>query len=198
MSRWALIPIKGFERGKSRLSEVLAPLERAELARDLFEHVVRVLRASPAIDEIAVVSDSVEACKHAERLGVVALSDADDSQGLADVVDGALQDLERRGATSVMICMSDLPDLTVQDIASVARQLDESDVVLVPDLLQQGTNVIALKPATCLPSCLGHEDSLRRHHARARDLGLTVSIQLSSGIAFDIDRPRDLERLRRR
>jgi len=198
MSRWALIPIKGFERGKSRLSEVLAPPERAQLARDLFEHVVRVLRASPAIDEIAVVSDSAEACEYAEGLGVVALSDADDSQGLADVVDGALQDLERRGATSVMICMSDLPDLTVQDIASVARQLDESDVVLVPDLLQQGTNVIALKPATCLPSCLGHEDSLHRHRERARDIGLTVSVQLSSGIAFDVDRPRDLERLRRR
>ena len=198
MSRWALIPIKGFDRGKSRLSEVLAPLERAQLARDLFEHVVRVLRASPAIDEIAVVSDSVEACEHAERLGVVPLSDSDDSQGLADVVDGALRDLELRGATSVMICMSDLPELTVQDIASVARQLDESDVVLVPDLLQQGTNVIALKPATCLPSCLGHEDSLHRHHARARERGLTVSVQLSSGIAFDVDRPRDLERLRRR
>jgi 2-phospho-L-lactate guanylyltransferase len=198
MSRWALIPIKGFERGKSRLSGVLAPLERAQLARDLFEHVVRVLRASPAIEEIAVVSDSVEVRERAKRMGVVALSDADDSQGLADVVDDALRQLEHRGATSVMICMSDLPHLTVQDIASVARQLDESDVVLVPDLLQQGTNVIALKPATCLPSCLGHEDSLHRHHARARDIGLTVSVQLSSGIAFDIDRPGDLERLRRR
>ncbi|RLB37856.1 MAG: 2-phospho-L-lactate guanylyltransferase [Deltaproteobacteria bacterium] len=200
MSLWALIPIKGFERGKSRLSGVLAPLERAQLTRDLFEHVVRVLRASPAIEEIAIVSDSVEVRQHAERMGMgmVALSDADDSQGLADVVDDALRQLERRGATSVMICMSDLPDLTVQDIASVARQLDESDVVLVPDLLQEGTNVIALKPATCLPSCLGHEDSLHRHHARARDIGLTVSVQLSSGIAFDIDRPGDLERLRRR
>ncbi len=198
MSRWALIPIKGFDRGKSRLSEVLAPLEREQLARDLFEHVVQVLRASSPIDEIAVVSDSVEAREHAARLGVAALSDADGSQGLADVVDGALHDLARRGASSVMICMSDLPDLTVQDIASVARQLDESDVVLVPDLLQQGTNVIALKPATCLPSCLGHEDSLARHHARARELGLSVSIQLSSGIAFDVDRPHDLERMRRR
>lgn len=198
MSRWALIPIKGFDRGKSRLSEVLAPRERAQLARDLFEHVVRVLRTSPAIDDIAVVSDSPEAREHAARLGVVALSDADGSQGLADVVDGALQDLERRGATSVMICMSDLPDLSVQDISSVARQLEESDVVLVPDLLQQGTNVVAARPATVLPSCLGHEDSLRRHHARARELGLTVRVQLSSGIAFDVDRPHDLERLRRR
>lgn len=198
MSRWALIPIKGFDRGKSRLSEVLTPHERAQLARGLFEHVVRVLRASPAIDDIAVVSDSPEACRHAERLGIVALSDATGNQGLADVVDSALRDLERRGATSVMICMGDLPDLTVQDIASVARELDESDVVLVPDLLQRGTNVIALKQPTRLPSCLGHEDSLRRHRARARELGLTVSVQLSSGIGFDVDNPGDLERLRRR
>jgi len=198
MSHWALIPIKGFDRGKSRLSEVLAPRERAQLARDLFEHVVRVLRASPAIHGIAVVSDSPEAREHAKRLGVVALSDATGSEGLAEVVDSALRDLERRGATSVMICMSDLPDLTVQDIASVARELDESDVVLVPDLLQRGTNVIAVKPPTGLPSCLGHEDSLQRHHARARELGLTVSVQLSSGIGFDVDSPGDLERLRRR
>jgi 2-phospho-L-lactate guanylyltransferase len=160
--------------------------------------VVRVLRASPAIDGIAAVSDSPEAREHAKRLGVVALSDATDSEGLAEVVDSALRDLERRGATSVVICMSDLPDLTVQDIANVARALDESDVVLVPDLLQRGTNVIAVKPPTGLPSCLGHEDSLRRHHARARQLGLTVSVQLSSGIGFDVDSPGDLERLRRR
>jgi 2-phospho-L-lactate guanylyltransferase len=198
MSRWALIPIKGFDRGKSRLSGVLAPLERAQLARGLFEHVVSVLRDSPSIEDIAIVSDSVEAREHAENLGVLALSDAAESRGLSDVVDGALHELERRGASSVMICMSDLPDLTVQDVASVARQLDESDVVLVPDLLQQGTNVVAVKAATSLPSCLGREDSLQRHHALARELGLTVSVQLSSGIAFDVDRPKDLERLRRR
>lgn len=198
MTRWALIPIKGFDRGKSRLAEVLAPPERARLARDLFEHVVEVLRASSAIDEIAAVSDSAEACEHAERLGVVALADPDDSHGLAHVVDSALKELERHGATSVMICMSDLPDLTVQDIASVARELDRRNVVLVPDLAQQGTNVIGVRPATALPSCLGHEDSLQRHYSQAKELGLTVSIQLSSGIGFDIDGPGDLERLRRR
>ncbi len=198
MSRWALVPIKGFDRGKSRLSEVLAPSERADLARSLFEHVVQVLGMSPDIDAIAAVSDSPQARELAEHLGVLALSDADGSQGLADVVDGALRDLEERGATSVLICMSDLPDLTAQDIARVVRQLEESDVVLVPDLAQQGTNVIAVRPATVLPSCLGHDDSLRRHHGGARRLGLTVSVQLSSGIGFDVDRPSDLDRLRRR
>ncbi len=198
MNRWALIPIKGFDRGKSRLSEVLPPVERAALARSLFEHVVEILQESPDIDAIAAVSDSAEARAHAEALGVLALADAQQSRGLADVVDSALRDLEQRGAVSVLICMSDLPDLSVQDIACVAQQLEESDVVLVPDLAKQGTNVIAVKPASGLPSCLGHEDSLLRHQARARDLGLSVSIQLSTGIGFDVDGPCDLDRLRER
>jgi 2-phospho-L-lactate guanylyltransferase len=198
MSRWALIPVKGFDRGKSRLSEVLPPVERAALARSLFEHVVQVLRECPDIDDIAAVSDSVEARAHAEGLGVLALADAEHSRGLADVVDGALRDLEQRGAVSVLICMSDLPNLAMQDIAVVARQLEESDVVLVPDLAKQGTNVIAVKPATGLPSCLGHENSLQRHRARACELGLSVSVQLSSGIGFDVDGPGDLDRMRKR
>ena len=197
MSRWALIPVKGFDRGKSRLSDVLAPRERAAFSRELFEHVVRVLRDSPSIDGIAMVSDSQEAREHAERLGAVALEDAEGNQGLADVVDAALGDLEARGASSVLICMSDLPELATEDVESVGRQLEEADVVLVPDLLQQGTNVIAVKPPTVLPSCLGHDDSLQRHRNLARDLGLTVSVQLRSGISFDVDHPRDLARLRR-
>lgn len=197
MSRWALIPVKGFDRGKSRLSEVLPPNERAAFSRELFEHVIRVLQDSPSIDGIATVSDSAAVLEHAEHLGAVALEDAEGNQGLADVVDTALRDLEARGATSVLICMSDLPELGTDDIESVGRQLEEADVVLVPDLLQRGTNVIAVKPPSVLPSCLGHEDSLRRHRDLARDLGLTVSVQLRTGISFDVDHPRDLARLRR-
>lgn len=197
MSRWALIPVKGFERGKSRLSDVLQPNERAALTRQLFEHVVRVLQEAPSVDGVAMVSDSVEARELAEQLGAVALADAEGGGGLAGVVDVALRDLEARGATSVLICMSDLPELSAEDVESVGRQLDEADVVLVPDLLQRGTNVVALKPPSALPSCLGHEDSLQRHRDLARDLGLTVSVQLRSGISFDLDHPRDLARLRR-
>jgi 2-phospho-L-lactate guanylyltransferase len=197
MSRWALIPVKGFDRGKSRLSDVLPPQERAALTRELFEHVVRVLKESPSIDGVATVSDSADVRDHAARLGAVALEDPEGSQGLADVVDAALADLEARGATSVLICMSDLPELAAEDVESVGRQLEEADVVLVPDLLQQGTNVVALKPPSVLPSCLGHQNSLQRHRDLARDLGLTVSVQLRTGISFDVDSPRDLARLRR-
>jgi len=198
MSTWALIPIKGFDRGKSRLSEVLSPEERERLARELFEHVVSVLREAPEVDEIAAVSDSEDAREHAERLGVLALSDPPGRPGLARVVDDALAELANRGATKAVVCMSDLPELTSEDIAGVVRSLTEVDVVLVPDRLGEGTNVIALTPPTVLPSCLGHEDSLPRHLARAQEMDLTVIVQLSSGIAFDVDNPVDLTRFRER
>jgi 2-phospho-L-lactate guanylyltransferase len=198
MSRWALVPTKGFERGKSRLAAVLPRAERTMLARDLFEHVITVLRASPTIDAIAVVSDSPEVREIARRRGAVPLADAEASRGLAEVVDRALAELERLGATSVMICMSDLPDLAIEDVTTVSSRMDEADVVLAPDLAQRGTNVVAIKPATALPSCLGHEDSLRRHQKRAQSLGLTVGIELRHGLGFDVDEPSDLERLRTR
>lgn len=198
MSRWALIPVKSFDRGKSRLSEVLDSVERTKLTRELFEHVVRVVNNAASIDHVAVVSDSQEARRHAETLGVIALEDPIGSSGLAEIVDASLAELERRGATSALVCMSDLPSLTEADIESVVKQLDESDVVLVPDLPWRGTNVVAAKPPSAIPSCLGHDDSLRRHQAKARELGLTVSVQARSGISFDVDNPSDLDRLRRR
>lgn len=198
MTTWALIPIKGFDRGKSRLSVVLAPEERERLARELFEHVVSVLREAPEIDEIAVVSDSADAREHANTLGAVALSDPPGRPGLARVIDDALAQLANRGATRAIVCMSDLPELTREDITDVVRALTEAEVVLVPDRLGEGTNVIAVAPPTVLPSCLGHTDSLPRHQDLARQLGLTVHVQLSSGIAFDVDNPVDLARLRER
>jgi 2-phospho-L-lactate guanylyltransferase len=198
MSTWALIPIKGFDHAKSRLSEVLQPGERARLAQELFRHVVSILRSSPEIDEIAVVSDSGDTRAHAQRMGLLALADPPGAPGLADVVDHALAELANRGAEKALVCMSDLPDLTTEDIADVVHALNETDVVLVPDRLGEGTNVIALAPPIVLPSCLGHRDSLRRHLLRAQTLGLSVSVQLSRGIAFDVDDPVDLARLRER
>ncbi len=198
MSCWALIPFKGFDRGKSRLATVLDARERAALTRELFDHVVHVLRKSPSVDGVAVVSDSHDAREHARGLGLMVIEDPPESRGLADVVDSALEELERRGATRALVCMSDLPELSVEDIERVARQLEESDVVLVPDLLQQGTNLVALQPPSIMASCFGHEDSLVRHRARASELGLTVRVQFLSGVSFDVDRPGDLERLRSR
>src|SRR5262249_59480259 len=58
VSAWAVIPVKGFERGKSRLSGVLEGSARAALARRLFEHVLDA--AVAAVDRVLVATDSDE------------------------------------------------------------------------------------------------------------------------------------------
>ena len=43
---WALVPVKGFDRGKSRLEPALSAAGRAAFARSLFDHVVERWRLS--------------------------------------------------------------------------------------------------------------------------------------------------------
>jgi len=198
MTTWALVPVKDFRRGKSRLAEVLRPEDRESLARELFEHVVDALDRALEIDRIAVVSDSPAARAYADSLGLVALTDPPGPRGLATIVDGALARLEQAGATSAVVCMSDLPELRPEDVDRVCASLRASDVVLVPDGAGAGTNAIAVRPPTVLPSCLGHADSLERHRELAIELGLSTTVLQITRIAFDLDDPTDLVRFRRR
>lgn len=195
MTTWALIPVKGFQAGKSRLAQVLAPLERSRLARDLFEGVSSGLLACNEIDQVAVVTDSEEVRQMARRLGMIALSDTTKKTHLGDVVDQALTELIGLGATRVVVCMSDLPSLKAAEIARIVRALDDADCVIVPDLAQQGTNVLGLRSPHLTTTCFGHEDSFARHRAAAQAQGLRVNVLLSPTLGFDIDEPHDLNRL---
>ncbi len=195
MSTWALIPVKGFQKGKSRLAHVLAPLERTRLARDLFARVCAALLECNEFDNVAVVSDSEEVRQMAQRLGMTTLTDTTTKAHLGDVVDHALTELTDLGATRVVVCMSDLPSLTSAEIARIVRELDDADCVIVPDLAQQGTNVLGLRLPHFATTCFGHEDSFARHRAAAQALSLRVSVLLSPTLGFDIDEPDDLKRM---
>ena len=197
MTTWALIPTKSFQLGKSRLAEVLGDEERIELARTLFEHVLKTLKHAPSIDHVAVVTDAPGVEAAALQLGAEVLQQKSHEATLAEVVDAALNELVDKGATRALVCMSDLPELSERDVDRIARALDDADVVLVPDLANEGTNVLAMIPANCLPSRFGYRDSFDRHRKAARDLGLHAHVHLTHGGSFDVDSPADLERMTR-
>ena len=195
MTTWALIPVKSFEQAKSRLSSALSAAERARFAEDLFVHVLEAAMSARLIDRVAVVSNSEPVLAAAEARGALGLPDHPRGTGLANVVDSALRELEARGAARVIICMSDLPRVSPIELDAVVGALEHVDLVLSPDAAATGTNVIGMAASGLLPSCLGHDDSLVRHRARARELGLQFRILKSPGLALDVDTPEDLERL---
>jgi len=184
---WAVVPVKGFERGKSRLAPVLAGDARAELARRLFEHALATLAG--VVDGILVATDSDEVAAAARARGAAVRRD--DATGLARVVDAALADVAARGAERALVLMADLPLVGPDDLRAVLAALDGADLVVVPDQHRRHTNALALAPPTRIATAFGTADSFAAHRAAAA----RVVVLENERIAFDVDGPEDLGRV---
>src|SRR5260370_34743648 len=56
MNIWAIVPVKPFNRAKSRLAKVLTAEERQALAEKMFRHSIETLTAVEQISGILVIS----------------------------------------------------------------------------------------------------------------------------------------------
>ena len=194
-SLWALVPIKGFDRAKSRLSPVLDAPSRAELARSSSSHVLDVLAQSPAIAGVLVIGDGPEVIAYAQARGLDAMLESPGPPGLGRIVDEGLHALAARGVRSTLVLMADLPRLEAEDIAAIAHLLDEHDLVIGPDLRDEGTNALALATPLVAPNCFGNADSFHRHQRTAERLHLRHAVYRSPRTGLDVDEPDDLRRL---
>jgi len=201
---FAVIPIKRFDHGKTRLGELLGAAERGELAQRMFEHVLTASLECAALSGVLVVSDSPEIAQLARERGATALSDpparADDERArLAQVVDAALAHLRSQRAGAALVLMADLPLLRSSDLDQLLAALEHHDVVLAADARGQCTNALALRltAAVQLQNAFGSAQSLALHEARARALGLSLWREPNPRLALDIDLPADLDALAR-
>lgn len=187
---WALVPVKAFESAKSRLAPCLAPASRAQLARSMFEHVLEMLKSIAGIDGVLVVTDSAETARIAVSLGAAVLRDR--AAGPLSVhVDDALSDLAHRGITRALVVMSDLPDLTRDDVETLLSALDEADVVIAPDSSGNHTNALGVYLRHRLKTSFGRDDSFDLHLRSARAAGLSIARVATPTLAFDVDTPDD-------
>jgi 2-phospho-L-lactate guanylyltransferase len=191
---WAVLPVKSFARGKSRLGGVLADPLRSAFARGLFEHVLSALKATPEIAGVVVLTDDDEVASLARARGCETLSDAPCAT-LSQIVDAGLARAQRLGATAALVCMADLPHVLPADFQRVAAALETCQVVLAPDAAEAGTNLLALAPPTLFPSCFGRADSFAQHVASARRASLEPRVLRVHGLCFDVDGPQDLAEL---
>ncbi|HTQ47921.1 MAG TPA: 2-phospho-L-lactate guanylyltransferase [Polyangiaceae bacterium] len=190
---WAVVPAKSLVRGKSRLSPALDRAARARFARTLLEHVLEVLRAS-GLEGILVATDGQDVSDLATSRGAAVLFDQAGGS-LAAVVDRALAEVERRGATAAIVLMADLPRIEARDVVEILAALDGHDVVLARDHLGHHTNALALVPPTAMGTRFGRADSFEAHVAAARDAGLRVVVIDNDRVAFDVDLPADHRRI---
>jgi 2-phospho-L-lactate/phosphoenolpyruvate guanylyltransferase len=174
-----VVPIKDFRRAKQRLSSVLTPHERVELARRMATHVI----TTAAPHDVYVVCDDHEVATFAEGLGAEVLWRP--NLGLNGAIEAGVQHIAAT-ADRVLIAHSDLPLAR-----SFASLLDADDVAIVADRHGRGTNAIALPTGTAFTFRFG-PGSFAAHRREAARHDLAVTRLQDDGLSWDVDTPDDL------
>jgi 2-phospho-L-lactate guanylyltransferase len=193
MTTWAIVPVKGAGRSKSRLAPSLSPIERQALSVALFRRVMHACSACPMVDHVLVASDNPRLVAQSARVSL--LLDAQPHPPFAAVLDAALAHAHARGATRAVIALGDLPLLEPRDIAELIGGLQRAQLVVAPDRSRRGVGAIACTLPAPLPMQLGHRDSFMRTMHMARSREVRVALVHNPRIAHDLDTTADLESL---
>jgi 2-phospho-L-lactate guanylyltransferase len=192
MSVWAIIPVKPLNRAKSRLSEVLTPEQRQQLAESMLRHVLSVVRDVPQVLGTLVVSRDGHALSIAREYGARTVQESGQPE-LNTALMRATQVVARWKGSAVLILPADLPLLAPEDVVGILEMgKAESTMVIATDYVQDGTNAMFVRPPGVFDYAYG-TGSYQRHTQLARRAGLDVKVYRSDRLSLDIDVPADLQ-----
>lgn len=189
MTTWAVVPAKSPDKAKFRLSSVLSAAQRNRLMRAMLSDVLMHLGQVSSLSGVALVGPDPGVVPPGVRwIG-------DPGGGLNAALAHAARVLHNDGVSTILIISADTPLTTPQEVDSIVAAGRDSQIVLVPDQDERGTNALLLSPPTLLLPAYG-EQSFARHKALAESLGIKPVVLRLPGLGMDIDDAGDLEALR--
>lgn len=178
-----LVPVKAFGEAKRRLAPALDGSHRARLARRLATDVVAAAAPLP----VAVVCDDRAVADWARGLGALVVWEP--GRGLNGAVADGVRHLHGLGADLVAVAHGDLAEPA--SLRGIVCGADPGAVTLVPDLAEDGTNVLVVAAGSGFGFSYG-PGSFRRHLDEAARLGLRSDVVRGTPLAVDVDLPADL------
>ncbi len=174
METAVLVPIKSFRNAKRRLAGVFGPDDRARLAREMAQIVLRAAAPLPTF----VACDDDEVAQWVAERGADVLWTP--GLGLNGALEHGVDVIAGKGVEHVVISHGDLP---------LARAFDHlcrpDTITLVPDHRLDGTNV-QTRPASAFVAQYG-PGSFRAHLAAAVRDGRRVRVVVDADLALDVD-----------
>jgi 2-phospho-L-lactate guanylyltransferase len=194
--RFALLPSKPLALAKSRLARILSDADRRALCYAMFHDVLDCLGRARHVDAVAVVTADRRLLDLAARMRALPI-DEEAPRGLnAAAALGTTRCVER-GATSVLIVLSDLPLVTTEEVDALYADLPQGPHVRVARSHEGfGTNALLRVPPEVISTRFGGR-SFQDHVAAAADAEVPHSEVDLPGLSFDIDTVDDLRELRR-
>jgi 2-phospho-L-lactate guanylyltransferase len=189
---WAIVPVKPFNRSKSRLSSVLESKERENFSRHLLDQTLKTLSQVAEIGGILVVSRDAGALALARHHKAQTVQESGNPE-LNDALTRATQVvIATWNARTVLIAASDIPLMQTSDIQGMlALANTPASIVIATDRKAEGTNALLIRPPGIIPYCFG-ESSNEKHQAMAREAGIEPKVYVSPTMALDVDVPEDL------
>lgn len=186
-----IVPVRGFDDAKSRLSTVLNPAQRRSLAQNCAQ---AVLTRSAQCSRF-VVCDNDEVSQWAELTQATAIRVT--SQGLNASLTESIPLIQAQSNIDLfLVTHADLPlsdplDLLIDSIQS--NDHEPESIIIVPDRHRDGTNVLGI-PASLIDQWrfqygLG---SFALHVQQAKTTGLPIRVIEDPQIGLDLDTPDDL------
>ncbi len=192
MGIWVVIPVKPLNQAKTRLSQVLTPQERQQLAETMFRHVLGVVQHIPKLMGTLVISRDNKALAIAREYGARTVQESGAPE-LNSALMRATQVISRLNGSAILILPADLPLLEAEDVQGIIRMGEnESSLVIATDQHEDGTNALFTRPPGLIDYAYG-PGSFARHMDKAREVGAEVHIYHSERLSLDIDMPADLK-----
>lgn len=196
MTTFAVLPVKHFAAGKTRLADDLGTGTRRALVEAMVTDVLIALRRSAKVDQVIVVTGeaAMEAIAHGYDASTVL--DPEDSGHSEAALIGVSEALER-GARRVLLVPGDCPALDPKELDTLLRRppAPSPEVVVIPDRHGTGTNGLLLTPPDVIAPTFG-PGSCERHVETARAAGAVVRVDELPSLVLDVDTLDDLEALR--
>lgn len=197
MKTFAIIPVKKFENGKTRLSSLLDADDRIHLSGLMLADTLSALAGAKSLqhNNIVVVSGDRRAEEIAAKRGARFIRE-DRESGVNSAVELADCYCTDQGADATIVIPQDLPLLDPYDIdmACDMAENEKSCIVICPSLRYDGTNLLLRKPPFAIKTYYDN-DSYQAHIKSASKAGIAVKLYFSRKLMVDIDTPEDARQL---
>ena len=186
----AIVPVKTFSNAKTRLRLPQQKIE--ELCMVMLEEIIRVLRVSPHIEEVVLVTREQKAIELGGMHNVTIIID-DKEQSVNHAVALADKYLLENGFDASIVLPQDIPFIKTQDIDFMLNyKMPPNFAVIVPSRRFDGTNALIRMPVDLMQTHYD-EDSYKIHMNTAKKYTRNVAMVFVKRIMWDIDNLEDME-----
>jgi 2-phospho-L-lactate/phosphoenolpyruvate guanylyltransferase len=191
----AIVPVKNFERGKSRLASLLTVKERIKLSELFLDNTLNTLTKTPVISQSVIISSDKRAEEIVKKYDAIFLGEKKD-KGVNAAVALADTHISEYAVDASIVIPQDLPLLLPEDIECIctAAEKNERCLVVCPSLRFDGSNALLRRPPLLLKTNYDN-DSYNIHIKNAEASNACVKSIHIKRIMIDIDTIEDIIKL---